>query len=161
MEVVDLDDVDDDFGEFGESLDEDTVKKGNKWVNKGDEGTHGEFKTKKEADAQRKAMFANGYHEEVEEDFDDDFGSSSGHFIAEEAEEMGITVDWDDMDDDLDDEDTKTFKKVIKNADDDILDKHFGKDTPERKLVGAIKNEEAHETGHIKAKKPIELRARR
>lgn len=39
----------------------DTVKKGNKWVNRGDTGEeHGEFKTKKEADAQRKAMFAKG-----------------------------------------------------------------------------------------------------
>lgn len=54
--------------EIDESLKEDTVKKGNKWVNKGKEGTHGEFKTKKEADAQRKAMFANGYHEELEKD---------------------------------------------------------------------------------------------
>lgn len=160
MEVVDIDDIDDDFG-VGESLEEDTVKKGNKWVNKGKEGTHGEFKTKKEADAQRKAMFANGYHEEVEEDIDDDFGS--GNFIAEEAEEFGVTVNWDDMEDGVDEEDAKTFKKVIKNTDDKILDKHFGKDTPERKLVGAIKDmdEEAHETGHIKAKKPIELRARR
>lgn len=39
----------------------DTVKKGNKWVNRGDTGEeHGEFKTKKEADAQRRAMFAKG-----------------------------------------------------------------------------------------------------
>ena len=43
-----------------ESLKEDTVKQGNKWVNKGNTGkTHGEFKTKKQADAQRKAMFVN------------------------------------------------------------------------------------------------------
>lgn len=49
-------------------LKEDTVKQGNKWVNKGKEGTHGEFKTKKAADAQRKAMFANGYKEGLEED---------------------------------------------------------------------------------------------
>ena len=42
---------------------EDTVKtKSGKWVNKGKEGTHGEFDTKKQADAQRKAMFANGYN---------------------------------------------------------------------------------------------------
>ena len=41
-------------------LKEDTIKtKSGKWVNKGKEGTHGEFKTKKAADAQRKAMFAN------------------------------------------------------------------------------------------------------
>lgn len=50
-----------DYVDF-EALDEDTVKtsKG-KWVNKGEEGTHGTFNTKKEADAQRKAMFASGY----------------------------------------------------------------------------------------------------
>lgn len=44
-------------------LKEDTVQKANgKWTNRGDDGTeHGEFDTKKEADAQRKAMFASGY----------------------------------------------------------------------------------------------------
>lgn len=42
-------------------LNEDTIKQNGKWVNKGSEGTHGKFKTKKAADAQRKAMFANGY----------------------------------------------------------------------------------------------------
>ena len=53
-----------------EQLDEDTVKKKNgKWVNKGKDGEHGEFKTKKEADAQRKAMFAGGYHESVDEGY--------------------------------------------------------------------------------------------
>lgn len=48
-------------GETGyKVLDEDTVKtKSGKWVNKGNTGeTHGEFKTKKAADEQRKAMFA-------------------------------------------------------------------------------------------------------
>lgn len=50
---------------YGEKcLDEDTVKQNGKWVNKGKEGTHGKFKTKKAADAQRKAMFANGYKAE-------------------------------------------------------------------------------------------------
>ena len=43
-----------------ENLKEDTVKQDGKWVNKGNTGkTHGEFKTKKEADKQRKAMFVN------------------------------------------------------------------------------------------------------
>lgn len=47
-------------------MNEDTIKtKGGKWTNKGDEGTHGKFRTKKEADAQRKAMFANGFKEEL------------------------------------------------------------------------------------------------
>lgn len=50
------------------SIKEDTVKQGNSWVNKGKEGTHGKFKTKKAADAQRKAMFANGYKESLKED---------------------------------------------------------------------------------------------
>ena len=52
---------------YTEGLNEDTVKQGDKWVNKGKEGTHGKFKTKKAADAQRKAMFANGYHENLDE----------------------------------------------------------------------------------------------
>lgn len=49
---------------------EDTVRKSNgKWTNRGDDGTeHGEFDTKEEADSQRKAMFANGYHESVVHD---------------------------------------------------------------------------------------------
>ena len=51
-------------------LGEDTVKQDGKWVNKGAEGTHGEFKTKKEADAQRKAMFANGLKEDVDDSFE-------------------------------------------------------------------------------------------
>lgn len=46
---------------YDECLTEDTIKQNGKWVNKGKEGTHGTFKTKKEADAQRKAMFANGF----------------------------------------------------------------------------------------------------
>ena len=51
------------YVEENKILTEDTVKKQNgKWTNRGDDGKeHGEFKTKKEADAQRKAMFANGY----------------------------------------------------------------------------------------------------
>ena len=49
-----------------EDLTEDTVKtKSGKWVNKGDTGkTHGKFRTKKAADAQRRAMFQNGYEAE-------------------------------------------------------------------------------------------------
>lgn len=55
-----------------ESLEEDTEKvKDHKWVNRGKDGTHGEFKTKKAADSQRRAMFANGYHEELGERLDD------------------------------------------------------------------------------------------
>lgn len=51
-----------------QELEEDTEKvSDHKWVNKGKEGTHGTFKTKKEADAQRKAMFANGFSEDLEE----------------------------------------------------------------------------------------------
>lgn len=45
------------------SLNEDTVKQGSYWVNKGKEGTHGKFKTKKEADAQRRAMYSRGFKE--------------------------------------------------------------------------------------------------
>lgn len=68
-----------------ESLTEDTVKQNGKWVNKGSEGTHGKFRTKKAADAQRKAMFANGYKaESLTEDFDDEYESD---FDDNEVEE--------------------------------------------------------------------------
>ena len=42
---------------------EDTVKRNGKWANVGKDGKadSGKFRTKKEADAQRKAMYANGY----------------------------------------------------------------------------------------------------
>ena len=42
---------------------EDTIKRNGKWVNVGKDGkaNSGKFRTKKAADAQRKAMFANGY----------------------------------------------------------------------------------------------------
>lgn len=53
-------------------LTEDTIKtKDGKWTNKGDEGTHGKFNTKKEADAQRRAMFSNGYRENLKESIHD------------------------------------------------------------------------------------------
>ena len=160
--------------ELCESLDEDTVKKGNKWVNKGKEGTHGEFKTKKEADDQRKAMFANGYHEDMEEDFDDDFGFNN--LVEENEEEMGIKVDWDS----LDDEDAEIIRKGneahkklmgVKQIRDAVVDDTL-KDFPERKRDVIKKaldmkfekpieedNHEAH-TGHIKAKEPIKLKAK-
>lgn len=66
--------VEEDCKGVEEEIKEDTIKtsKG-KWVNKGDTGeTHGTFKTKKEADAQRKAMFAQGY--KVKEDLGSDIG---------------------------------------------------------------------------------------
>lgn len=52
----------DSYNGFEDELEESTVKTSRgKWVNKGKEGTHGTFATKKQADAQRKAMFANSY----------------------------------------------------------------------------------------------------
>lgn len=52
------------FPEDSGKLDEDIEKtKSGKWVNKGKEGTHGEFKTKKAAREQQKAMFAQGFKE--------------------------------------------------------------------------------------------------
>ena len=60
------------------SVNEDTVKRNGKWVNVGKDGKadSGKFKTKKEADAQRKAMYAQGYkgeslnNKQKEESFD-------------------------------------------------------------------------------------------
>lgn len=64
---MDYDEIEKYHKRYGKTLNEDTVKQDGKWVNKGKEGTHGKFKTKKEADAQRKAMFANGFHENLTE----------------------------------------------------------------------------------------------
>lgn len=48
--------------EFEDSVcKDDIVKQGKGWTNKGKEGTHGHFRTKKEAREQQKAMFARGY----------------------------------------------------------------------------------------------------
>lgn len=55
-----------------DSVNEDTVKQGNYWVNKGKEGTHGKFRTKKAADAQRKAMYARGFKESADLDEEDE-----------------------------------------------------------------------------------------
>ena len=70
---------------------EDTVKHDGKWVNKGEEGTHGKFKTKKEADAQRKAMFANGYKGESLEEAKEVFAIKKKNI--ENGEEKVIEVE--------------------------------------------------------------------
>lgn len=50
---------------------EDTVKTNSgKWTNRGKEGTHGTFSTKKAADRQRKAMFANGFKESLSDEWE-------------------------------------------------------------------------------------------
>jgi hypothetical protein len=67
-------------------LEEDTVKQNGKWVNKGSEGTHGKFKTKKAADAQRKAMFANGYKAES---LNKQKYSSGNYFLTVDKTGMG------------------------------------------------------------------------
>lgn len=90
-----------------ESLTEDTVKTSDgKWTNKGKEGTHGKFKTKKQADKQRKAMFANGYKAE-----------------SKETDKLYKAVsDTVDAIDDLCKKDEKSAKKNLDSADDNITD---------------------------------------
>lgn len=63
---------------------EDTVKQGSYWVNKGKDGTHGKFKTKKAANAQRAAMFANGYKE--------DFAGSVKHPEQDKIEQDLLSI---------------------------------------------------------------------
>lgn len=88
------------FDNLDESLNEDTVKQGSSWVNKGKEGTHGKFKTKKEADAQRKAMFANKkrgakWGESLEEDASTvNPGTADATFIANYLVDA-INGEWD------------------------------------------------------------------
>lgn len=71
-------------------LHEDTIKNSKgKWVNRGEEGTHGEFRTKKAADAQRRAMFANGFGESLE----DDLKSDKVDELNKRIEEIGLELD--------------------------------------------------------------------
>ena len=98
--------IDEEVGE-NESLTEDTVKTSDgKWTNKGSEGTHGKFRTKKAADKQRKAMFANGYKAE-----------------SKETDKLYKAVsDTVDAIDDLGRKNEKSAKKNLDNADDNITD---------------------------------------
>ena len=64
VEEITIDEIKD---KIEKPLEEDTVKQNGKWVNKGKEGTHGTFKTKKEADAQRRAIWANWDKKRVSE----------------------------------------------------------------------------------------------
>lgn len=97
--------------EFEESLDEDIVKQDGYWVNKGKEGTHGKFKTKKAAEAQMRAMYANGFKESIEpkinkEDieaevhqFSDKWNVADGSFVYEDKYivEFDLTNIWVDL----------------------------------------------------------------
>lgn len=68
------------YMETSECLKEDTVKNSDgTWSNKGDEGSHGKFRTKKQADNQRKAMFANGYKEDWNVKYHNDLDSKFGY----------------------------------------------------------------------------------
>lgn len=118
--------------ELGEPLEEskkvceDTVKQGNKWVNKGKDGTHGTFKTKKAADAQRKAMFANkgkkstfGESRKTRpiKESDDDFV-----VFEQEPDDVQIDTDWFFDNDGIEyyiDGDSRDFADINK----DFLDK--------------------------------------
>lgn len=76
-----------------ESLKEDTIKtKDGKWVNKGIEGAHGKFKTKKQADAQRKAMFANGFKDSKKLQEDDE----GQQYVVGDGETGSIYTSYDD-----------------------------------------------------------------
>lgn len=116
-------------------LNEDTIKQDNKWVNKGKEGTHGSFKTKKAADAQRKAMFANGYKESLNEDInmtrkemidwiEDNWNNSpdNADYLYQVLDNLGFNAD-DDSDEEegfyanLADKDLKRVIEILKGED--------------------------------------------
>lgn len=115
-------------------LNEDTIKQGNKWVNKGKEGTHGSFKTKKAADAQRKAMFANGYKESITEDvnmsrsemidwIEDNWNTpDNADYLYQVLDNLGFNID-DDSDEEegfyanLKDEDLERVIEILKGKD--------------------------------------------
>ena len=79
-------------------LTEDIEKtKSGKWVNKGKEGPHGEFKTKKAAREQQKAMFASGW---------------KGESLEENADRDSIKHDFEDFYDQFDIKPERKIKEV-------------------------------------------------
>ncbi len=73
-----------------------------------------------------------GFDDTWDEEFEDDEYNREMQKAQEENAMM--------QDDEL------SLENAIKGADDDVLDEQFGKDTPERKLVGAMKTQAAKET---------------
>ena len=58
--------------------------------------------------------------------------------ITEDSKMADLMEEWEKVEDD----DSKQLEKAIKNADKEVLDEQFGKDTPEGKLVSAMKGSE-------------------
>ena len=118
---------------------EDTVKTKKGWVNKGKAGTHGTFKTKKAADAQRRAMFASGYKgESLEEDLDEpDIAIEEDDYTLDEKT-GNISVDKQVFDDfvkdsyirihftDDNDDDSYIEYKMIDETEDAIIMEYLG-----------------------------------
>lgn len=74
-------------------LDEDIKKTASsKWVNKGKEGTHGEFTTKKAAREQQKAMFAQGYKGEALDEATYQTKSISGNKMIFDVQDDGTFI---------------------------------------------------------------------
>lgn len=112
-----------------ESICEDTVKQGSQWVNKGKEGTHGKFKTKKEADAQRRAMFASGYEAEALKESQHPDLSEKNHTLAH-----ALKRTWNDW------ANAKTREEAVNILVKAIKDE--GLDTPAtKKFLAHIKNQ--------------------
>ena len=128
----------DKFKSINESLKEDTVKtRDGKWTNKGKEGTHGKFRTKKAADAQRKAMFANGFKENM---------AMSGKSVLNEVKypegdnilyRLKYYTDTDGYDLDYDDGDWVSFDAALERALEEI--KYFKEDGTDIKLIEIVK----------------------
>lgn len=131
-----------------ENLKEDTVQKANgKWTNRGDDGTeHGEFDTKAEADAQRKAMFASGWKgESLKEElktyyisYKENEGKFKGKYVdlpikansKAEAEEKFLK----------DHPDVKSYDYKVIDGNHESLDEKLNLDKEGKALKQAIKN---------------------
>lgn len=107
------------FRDLGEDIEK--TSKGT-WVNKGEEGTHGEFKTKREAREQQKAMFASGYkNESLKRDEIDDF--------FQKAKKLGLKT--------LDDLKNLFHEpEAIGKSEKEKLDNYYKEANPEDKQLG-------------------------
>ena len=111
--------------ELDKSLKEDTIKQNGKWVNKGKEGTHGTFRTKKAADTQRKAMFANGFKESLQVLTQEEIESGKDRWVETKEDEKV----WNSLSDEdkellvLSNDMGAWFDEIQPN--DDLLDRYY------------------------------------
>lgn len=122
-----------------ESLKEDTIKQNGKWVNKGKEGTHGTFKTKKEADAQRKAMFARGFKESIQKNEISDFFDKARRLGVETLGQLKDLLNQEESKSNTEKEKIDAYADAVELGDDTLSNESLKEDLNKESLEQEIR----------------------